>query len=597
MTRRAKIALIGAGLVLLITVGLATHWLRQGDSQVVVTWGGPSLSVSEREYLRAGMESLLHAWEPLKSKRRFWTGPAKDLVFDLENQLLWLTAQDASSKLDYVELPAGLSWKLYACSRNDVVELPPLVCLKPARAWRGTLVLLGYGSDGAQISCALHGRYLNDSMKWAEGEFDPNTLARSGRSDRLSSILITDPERLQQIARTRPIPVARETVLPPDAEELHPLARRRAIWQRLQKPLYQALEQESLRRGNKVMRISVQPGPDYTAGLAGLRMQARPAGRARRFWSFLRARRLSTDPCCFVTVDALGDGRWHCLSTQRPKGGGPRRTQIEFDFYVEQPDKEPELSLPRKEPQMGSSPWTLTLAGGTRVELIGVCAHSGSHWWAPDGSMLDNWPGFYGSEGRNRIISEITSGPGRRRRMRPMSWTPHEDGVVVVLRVPSSVGFGDGANHSTSRLSSPSSPVFTSVYTGFRAPLFDRFGLVHSSGQYIVLNFSAKNRDSVSHALGVRVGNVQAKAEVFIEKRVRTDARGPTVSATGPSQASQAQPSPGNVPDSQADSDPSLQWIHFKNLSLRPGLKTKFQMFVAEDAGNQASRSKVQVRP
>jgi len=595
MTRRTKTALVGAGLVSLIISALVPHWIRQGDAQATVTWGGPSLCVSEREYLRVGMESMLDAWEALRRRRRSST--AGDLAIDLENRLLWLTAQDASAKLDYVELPTGLAWKLYACSRNDVAELPALVCLKPAQGWRGTLALVGYGSDGAQISCALHGRFLNDSMKWAEGEFDLETLARSGRSDRLSSILITDPERLQQMVRTRPVPVTRETVLPPDAEGLNPLARNRAIWRRLQKPLYQALEQEALCRAYKVARISVQPGPDYTAGLAGMRVQPRPAGRVQRFWSFLRARRLSTDPYFFLTVDALGDGRWHCLTTQRPKGIGPRRTQIEFDFYVEQPAKEPALSLPRAQPQLGNSSWSVTLAGETRVELIGICAQPGSHWWAPDGAVLENWPGFYGSEGRNRMVTEITSKSARRWRRPGMSSTQDENRVAVILRVPSSAGFGDGAGHSSSRPSSPSSAVFTSVYAGFLSPLCDRFGLAHSSGQYIVLEFVAKNRDSVSHALGVRVGHAQAKAEVIIQKRVRTDARDVTASVTGRSQAPQAQLSPGNTPDPKADTDPSLQWIQFKNLSLRPGLKTEFQMFVTEDAGDVTSTSKVQVRP
>lgn len=538
------------------------------------------------------MESLLDAWEPLWRRRR----SSGDLVIDLENRLLWLTAEDAYTSFDYVALPAGLSWKLYACSGNDVVELPPLACFKRVQRWHGALALVGYGSDGVQYSCALHGPYLNGNMKWAEGEFDPNVLSRPGPSEGFSSILITDPERLQQIARTRPGTVSLETVLPPDAGELNPLARHWAIWRRLQKPLYQALEQESLRRGYKVIRIWVQPGPDYTAGLAGIRMQSRLSGRAQRFWSFLRGRRLSTDPYFFLTVDALGDGRWHCLTTQRPKGVGPRRTQIEFDFCVDQPEKDPELILPRPQPKLGTSPWSVTLAGGTRVELFGVCAHPGFNWWAPDGSVLEDWPGFYGSEGRNRMMSKIFSTSGQRR-MRRKSSAREENGVAVVLRVPSSVGFGDGAGHSSSRRSCPSSAVFTSVYSGFLSPLFDRFGLVHSSGQYIALDFTAKNRDSVSHALGVRVGGVQAKAEIIMEKKSRSGARGTRVRAAGRARDSQAQLSPNHMLGPEADKDPALQWVQLKNISLRPGRQTEFEMILAEDPGEMESTSRVQVRP
>ena len=69
------------------------------------------------------MESLLAIWKPLKSGRRSLPKPDEDeqrLVIDLENRLLWLTSQGASVACDYVQLPAGLSWKLYACSGNKI---------------------------------------------------------------------------------------------------------------------------------------------------------------------------------------------------------------------------------------------------------------------------------------------------------------------------------------------------------------------------------------------------------------------------------------------------------------------------------------------
>jgi len=539
------------------------------------------------------MESLLDTWEPLLSRRRSSAEPAKDLVIDLENRLLWLTARDATTNVDYVQLPAGLSWKLYTCSGNDVDEMPPLVCLKPAQRWHGTLALAGYGSDGVQFSCALHGPYLNGNMKWGGGEFNPKTLSRSGPPEGFSSILITDQQRLHQIARTRPASVTPENALSHEEEGPPPLARRRAIWRSLQRPLYQALEQEAAHRGYEVTRISIQPGPDYTAGLAGIRVQGPPAGRANRFWSFLRRRSLSAAPYFFLTVDALDDGRWHCQTTQRPRGSGPRRTQIEFDFYLEQPESDPEVILPRPEPQLGTSPWSVILDGGIRVELVGVCAHPGSTWWAPDGSALEDWPGFHGSEGHSRMMSEISSRSAQRRRMPRMPSEPDEKGVAVILRVPSSAGFDDGSGHSSSGSSFGS----TSVYSGRRSPLLDRFGLSHSPGQYIVLGFAGEHQDSISHALGIRVGDAQSRPEIISRNRTRSGLRGGMVGSTGGARGSQSQILQNNRALPEADSDQSLQWIQLKNLSLHPGRQTEFEMIITEDAGDIESTSQVQVRP
>jgi len=588
--RKAILVLIASLLALSAIIGTVVHWDKQSASQATVTWGGPSLCVSEREHFRVGMESLLDTWEPLKSRRRSSAEPAQDLVIDLENRLLWLTHQGVTTTSDYVELPAGLSWKLYACSGHDVDAMPPLVCLRPAQRWHGTLALAGYGSDGVQFSCALHGPYLNGNVRWGEGEFNPKTLSRSGPPEGFSSILITDQQRLHQIAQTRPASVTPENALSHEEEGLDPLARHRTIWRSLQKPLYQALEQEAIRRGYEVTRISVQPGPDYTAGLAGIRVQARPVGRAHRFWSFLRRRNLSAVPYFFLTVDALGDGRWHCLTTQIPKGAGPRRTQIEFDFYVEQAERDREVSLPRPEPQLGMSPWSVVLDGGTCVELIGVCANSGSTWWAPDGSALEDWPGFFGSaERQNRMMFEISARSAQRRRMPRIPSERDEKGTAVILRVPSSVGFGNSSGRSSSGS--------TSVYSGSRSPLLDRFGVLHSPGQYVVLSFDALEQDSISHALGIRVGGQQSRPEIIRQGRARSGVRGGMVGAAGRARASQAPLSPTNTAQSEADSDQSLQWIQLKKLSLHPGRHTEFEMILTEDAGEIASTSKVQVRP
>ena len=60
---------------------------------------------------------------------------------------------------------------------------------------------------------------------------------------------------------------------------------------------------------------------------------------------------------------------------------------------------------------------------------------------------------------------------------------------------------------------------------------------------------------------------------------------------------SRAQIPPDLMAQPEPDSDLPLYWIQLRNISLRLGQKTEFEMVVTEDAGDIASTSKVQVRP
>jgi hypothetical protein len=594
--RKAVLFLIVGLLVLLAVIGLVIRCDSQSTSQAQVIWGGPTLCVSERDYFMTRMASLLDTW----GDRRFRGGfldelgeEGRYLVFDLEGRLIWLVRQDETPARDYVELPAAVSWKLYSHSEDGLDEMPSLVCFRPSRRWRGTLAVVGRAPDNTHFSCAVRAPFFNARMTWDEGEFDPNSLSSSGPAAELSSVLVTDPNHLQEIMLTRPSFVAPDHAVPADEEGLDPMAKRKAIWHRLQKPLYQALEQQAIDRGYEVARISVQPGPDYTAGLAGIGIKSPRTGPTQRFLSFLLRRRSRfAPPFLFFTVDALEDGRWHCQTTQIP-GGGPSRVRDGFDFCLEQPESGLDANLPRPEPDEGTSEWFVELYDGTCVELIGVCALPGSTWWAPDGSALDHWPGFWGEEGYNRVMFDVMSSRSGRIRMRrmPMDREQEEGRVAVVLRVPSSVGFGNRSGSSSSGS--------VSVHYGKSSPLLDRFGRpgsADSSVQYIVLQFDASGQDVISHALGIRVGDAQTRPETIRQSRARSGVRG-GVGASGRLGGSRAQIPSGAIAQPESDSDLSLQWIQLKNISLCLGRQTEFEMTVTEDAGGIASMSKVQVRP
>jgi hypothetical protein len=602
--QKAKMALIGGGLAVLMAVGLGAYWIRQIDSedpnaQRIVSWGGPMLCVSERDYFLAEMGALFDTWEARRSRNRPWPEPDRDercLVFDLENRLVWLSEKGVANSCDYVRLPAALSWKLCYRSEDELHGIASPVCISPSRRWNGAMALIGQSADDMHFSCVLRGSFLQGRMEWEEGSFDPNTLSSSTSAEELASVLITDPARLNKILQTRPALAVSDNSPVRATAGGDPPTDVKATWRRLQRPLYQALEQEAVKRGYEVSRISTQPGPDYTAGLAGIGFRDPSKRRRNPFWSFFLPRRgISSVPYLFFTVDALGDGRWHCQTTQRPGGGRSRRTGTDFDFYLEAQGKGPEMTLPRAEPQQGVPKWSVELDDGTYVELIGVCVQPGSTWWAPDGTDLGHWPGFWGREGYNRLAFDIMSSRSRERiRVRRISMGyRHDEGrIAVVLRVPSSTGFGNSSGSSGSGS--------LSVHYGKRAPLLDRFGQPGSSEsheQYIVLQFDASEQDTISHVLGIRVVGPGAKPGIIRQDRSRSRVGGSVGGAVVGGGMSRAQVSSADIAQSDADMDQSLQWIQLKNLSLHSGRHTAFEMIVAEDAGDITSISRVQLLP
>ena len=161
--------------------------------------------------------------------------------------------------------------------------------------------------------------------------------------------------------------------------------------------------------------------------------------------------------------------------------------------------------------------------------------------------------------------------------------------IAVILRVPSTVGFGSNSGHGQWRS--------LSVYYGSESPLLDRFGMSTFPGQYIVLRFVGTGRDSVSHALGIHVLRDSRATPKKVEPRARRSER-----RTRDMQRQRIRSAPGQDDSARAaysglDAAAPAQWIHLKNLSLRPGRNTDFQMTIADDAGDILSRSQVQVQP
>lgn len=595
--QKARVAVVGAGLVLV--VGIVVCWTRQLGSQGTVTWGGPTFCASERDYFMASMGRLFEAWDSRRIGEGKPGGGAGYLVIDVENRLVWLEPPAGGSQCNYVQLPAALSWKLCYRWGDEVEELPALTCLRRFDEWPGALALVGRGLNRQFFTCILHGAYYG-SLYVPKDAPDPNTASSPGVPEELASILVTDPQRLDQIIRNRPTFAKSENTMSSSGDDADPLTQHKIDWWKIQKPLYQALEREVINLGFEARRILVQPRSDYLAGLAGVSLRDRPAGRVSRLWSFLRHRRrvpsvLPALPDLFFMIDAEGDGRWHCRRVQRPKGSRARMGQVKIDFFIEQPGYESEIASLRPDPDLGTPKWGIDLDTGTRVELIGVCTNQGSIWWAPDGSVLDNWPGYFLGDAFEGIKYDLMSSSSARNVCRRgMSSDPYEgrDRIAVILRVPSSAGFGDSDGYA---YNGPAS-----VYYGNRSPLLDRSGLPHSPGQYIILEFNVPDRDSISHALGIRVGGPQTRPLALYDSRSRGSGGRHSSGAVGPMRPVPSLPMQAygvNAVPLGSDGVPPLQWIQLKNISLGPGQQTDFEMILAEDAGGIASTSQVQVRP
>lgn len=600
MQEKFRPVLIGSLFVVVVAIGMMTLWMKTQQSRVKVTWGGPTLRVSERDYFTAQTTWLLQSWNPQGQLRGFPYESAKNgpmLAVDLEHGVLWLEPAEQAEYPDAVWLPAALSWKLYFRSRDDLVELPPFVCLNPSPRWRSPVVLVGTGQDDMHLACVLHG-ITQGATTMGEGPFDPNSLPGFGDAGELSSLMITDEQRLSDIRQHRPATtMATESLLPDD--DLEPAVRNRVMWQRLQKPLYQALEQQVTDLGHSLGRISVAPGPDYTAGLAGISLEDPPQGG---FWNFLFRRRGAFGRRYgILAVEMEGDGSWHCRSASKTGNGSVRsgnalqsRGMPTLDFHVKSQTVPSHLVPERQDPQLPEPRWSVTLDDGTRVELIGICCDQGATWWAPDGSKLEDWPGYLGTQNRSPGIMHdlISSRSGRSLmgQLRRFPSTEDDARCMLLLRVPSLTGFGNSSGSSGSGT--------TSLCYGQSSPLLDRFGQSIFPGQYISIKFDSNKDKAATHGLGLYVlGNPEERPGILRQDRSRGGGMiGGGVGAGPSGRAGGMIPSTAMTRGTDID-DLELQWIRLENLSLQADQQTAFKMILTEEAKDLPSASRVQVQP
>ncbi len=550
----------GLGIVL-VSLGVAA------GSPATATWDGSTLSVSERDYFMEQMASLLLAWNPC-NEEPLPNVPDEDeryLAVDLEHGVLWVEPRAHPWEPQGISLPRALTWTLYHRVEDEAITLPSFTCLRSLPRPCGTVALVGEDpDDSVHLSFVLHGprQYLIALEEWA---FDPNILRKTGSEDRAQSPFITDTRRLRAIARHRPAGSMSPDPTQQSQDGWDPTTRHRVAWQALQKPLYQALEQQVLSHGHEIVNIVVQPGPDFSAGRVSVYTRipaSRPPGEPRRLWPWLPLRWTPSDSVAHLTVKPAGKGQWHCRYVSAAKTMG-RRQPLRLDFHVKSPVGTTDDQNKRSEPSVDKPIWSVTLDNGTPVELIGITNDRGVNWWQPNGSALDHWPGFLSQRAEHLQMRGFLSLRQTktfmdlcRDRVAPAR---AEQCCAVLLRVPSSIGFDRGSGLSIGKIEK--------IYRGI-APLVDRCGQAPFSGQYIVLEFDTRDQETVTHGLGIHVSqNPEVRPGV-----IRTD----------------------NQNDSSHDLP--LQWILLENISLQAGHQTVFKMIRNDEAATLPSTSRIEVR-
>ncbi|MCP4455482.1 MAG: hypothetical protein GY809_28820 [Planctomycetes bacterium] len=609
MQRKTQITLITSGFLMLAVLVSTGLWVKGLQSRASsLAWGGPSLHVSERDYCMQQISALVQSLGPQPFGHVSNRSDERDslLAIDLDQGVMWPAPPPVPWQRECVALPASLAWTLYCRQGEDTVTLPRFVCLKPSGSIAGTVALVGLGNNGMHLACKLTGP-RQGRIVWEQGAFDPNSLYGGGTEQPLSSVMVTDEAELKRIAQDRPNKgIAAETV-PLPTHGLDAETQNRMAWQALQKPLHQALEKQATDRGYDVARVAVYPGPDWTAGLAGV---ATGTGLSRGFWQQLFGSSRRVPRYLLFTLEADDNGLWQCRGTDSVNGSGrpgPTR-EPGFDFGIQTSGVGPTAVDEPLEPSLGQPRWSVLLDNGTRVELIGVYRDQGRTWWAPDGSSLDFWPGFSSRRAGGSMIMPDLMTSRHRIRIRPRMGMDRMHGTdehcYAVLRVPSTAGFSSRSG------SSSSGP--TAVHYG-RSLFIDRFGQPQPPGQYIVLEFDAQTGSTVSHGLGIHVlqhpegrpgiirsgsrnrisggmtvNGGRAGGGAIAGKGGRSTAPPANVRALLPPDLSE--PATGDIDDAQ------LQWIHLENLSLQANQETDFRMTIREAPVNAPTTSRVQVR-
>ncbi len=409
---RKNLAVALALALVSVIVILGCLWVfNSGDR--AARWGRGLLTVSERAYYEARINKIIGTWQ------RTWQmadsgsdgrlEPAYNvyLVVDTTRHTLWIEDRGQILEASYSELPRQLTWRLYHDDEKGLAPLPGVARfrrrgimtsrLRPEKIW---LVGRGRGQNGSLIfhfNCSS----LNSNHVYSLAASRTKWPAPPAKEsvNYYASIVVHDDEYEQSRrawAGTRAEgSAARPEQLPEDP--------RQAAWSKVEAKLYQMIESQVSKTGFHLSELEVEPGPAWSAAHAHVMAERRSflGVRRRNLRQYLFGTRQFAD--CYLKIDPLGDGLWYASTAPHGLPGG-QVLKLEFVVSdggsVTQEEQSHRLVQGREKQHPTAppeSPWRITLPNGATVAILGISRITGEerHWWGPDGSQETSVPEFF----------------------------------------------------------------------------------------------------------------------------------------------------------------------------------------------------------
>jgi hypothetical protein len=402
---RAKL-IIAIFLITAISLALYFRW-RPNALGLDLGWGKGNLIISEKAYYFEGINRIIESWQQTKrNAEREKDGRLKDsykiyLVIDLDKKSFWMEENGQVRAENYIELPPKTKWTLHYFTPTSDTVLTGRTILK-IRGYNTRQItpekffLVGKGAEGY-----IHFQFDSNSRGGGSGSgsFNKPSISlksSSANKDELyGSIIVTQDEYQQyrdSLADSNVIQSGEENT---QAEFISGLEENKAAWSRIEKHLYMEIDKQVRQAGYELYRLTVEPGPDFSAGHAELR--ARSSGLIKQFFGGSRPVE------SYLQIDNIGNDIWYAKSAANPRRPMLSRRQFDLEFLIYPQSSVSEsqyqelIEQSRLKHQPASVPeskWKAELPNGDEVEFIGVCENpsAGKQWWGPDGSPLDFVP-------------------------------------------------------------------------------------------------------------------------------------------------------------------------------------------------------------
>jgi hypothetical protein len=483
-----------------VAAGIYRQWFWKADD-AGRTWGAGRLTTSERAYYTNRINAIIENWQ---RSRRDTGSPEKGrsedsygtcMVMDLDKDAMWIEDNGQIQQENYTELPAKMEWVLFHKTPQGDTELTGQTRLRirggsTSKDYPERFYLVGSGRAAGHLyfefsttsrgSGSGSGRFLPQSRQFSAAE--PN--------DSYGSLIVSDAE-YEQYRRSSP---SRDPNAPAEPADSSPFAQNKAAWRKIEKLLYQQIEEEVSSAGFGLRDLTVEPGPDFSAAHADL-LEVHTEGVLRRifflggyFWGNI-----------YLKIDYLGDDIWYAKIAPHPQRGTmPRRDKFDLEFLIcpTTPISDSHRAELLEKGRMiqpdaaviAPSKWKVALPNGATVGFIGICENpsAGKKWWGPDGSPLEYAPYF----------SEAYDRPREDRKIYEMAWR------IEFPQMPNGSNGGGTQNGPDGCVGS------------YSQPIRDRYGnqIYNLTAQGFAFE---QPRTKTTLRLGVSVGNSQYQNVTF----------------------------------------------------------------------------------